>query len=156
MARIIYTEHMYRRPRPKVEVDNISLELDLDSDSDIRILSDIEELWDDKTGENDRQVEPQPSLSVGARTLLQACEKAFGRAAAARARKNGPGVADDQREPATPAVGLKGSTEYGPGVERGNQPPPAVGPSKKKIKYVSMAIVNSALIAKYKYIHIVQ
>ena len=40
LARIIYTEHMYRRPRPQVDVDNISLELDTDSDSDIRILSD--------------------------------------------------------------------------------------------------------------------
>ena len=25
LARIIYTEHMYKRPRPQVDVDNISL-----------------------------------------------------------------------------------------------------------------------------------
>ena len=111
LARIIYTEHMYRRPRPQVDADNISLELDSDSDSDIRIFSDIEEPRDDKMGENDRQVETQPLLSIGARTFLQACEEAFGRAAAAREWENGLGVADDQREPATPAVGPSESSE---------------------------------------------
>ena len=132
LARIIYTEHMYRRPRPQVDVDNLSLELDSDSDSDIRILSDVEEPKDDETGENQRQVETQPLLSIGARTFLQACEEAFGRAAAARReQENGPGVADDQGEPATRAVGPSGSTEYGPGVEDEREPAtPAVGPSE--------------------------
>ena len=133
LARIIYTEHMNRRPRPQVDVDNLSLELDSDSDSDIRILSDIEEPKDNEMGENDRQVETQPLLLIGARTFLQACEEAFRRAAAARReRENGPGVAEDEREPATPAVGPSGSTEYGPGVEDEREPvTPAVGPSEQ-------------------------
>ena len=128
LARIIYTEHMYTQ----VDIDNISLELDSDSDSDIRILSDIEEPNDDETGGNERQVETQPLLSIGTRTFLQACEEAFGRAAAVRReRENGPGVADDPRKPATPAVGPSGSTEYGPGVEHEREPAtPAVGPSE--------------------------
>ena len=130
LARIIYTEHMYKRPRPQVDVDNISLELDSDSDSDMRILLDIEQQRDDGTGENDRQVEPQLLLSIGTRTFLQACEEAFGRMAAAHAPENGLGVADNQREPATPAVGPIGSAEYGPGVEEDQREPayPAVGP----------------------------
>ena len=133
LARIIYTEHMYRRPRPQADVDNISLELDSDSDSDIRILSDIEEPKDDETGENQRQLETQqPLLSIGARTFLQACEEAFGRAAAARREwETGPGVADDQGEPITPVVGPSGSTEYRPGVDDEREPAtPAVDPSE--------------------------
>ena len=77
-------------------------------------------------------METQPLLSIGARTFLQACEEAFGRAAVARReQENGPGVADDQGEPAIPAVGPSGSTEYGPGVadDQGEPATPAVGPS---------------------------
>ena len=41
-------------------------------------------------------------------------------------------MADDQGEPATPAIGPSGSTEYGPGVEddQGEPATPAVGPSE--------------------------
>ena len=70
-------------------------------------------------------METQPLLSIGARTFLQACEEA-----AARARENGPEVADVQRGPVTPVVGPSGSTEYGLGMEEDEREPatPVVGP----------------------------